>query len=302
MPEPAPAATTGPHVAGRDLALLVAMNVIWGLNLVASKIGVGEFPPVFFTALRFATVAAVLLPLLRLHRGEMKNLLAATLLAGPVSFALLFIGIAHVEDVSNVAIANQLGVPFSTLLSIWLLGERIHWRRTLGIILAFAGVVIISLDPRMFASRAGLLLVAASAFTGALGVIYIKQLRSVRPLELQAWISVAGAVVLLPLSLCSESGQWSAVRSATWHGWSALAYTAVMASLVAHSTWYYLIGRYPVTGLAPITLLTPLFGIIFGVTLLGDLLTPRMIVGGAITLVGVYIVVRRERRLVDIGT
>jgi O-acetylserine/cysteine efflux transporter len=75
-----------------------------------------------------------------------------------------------------------------------------------------------------------------------------------------------------------------------------------MASLVAHSTWYYLIGRYPVTGLAPITLLTPLFGIIFGVTLLGDLLTPRMIVGGAITLVGVYIVVRRERRLVDIGT
>jgi len=302
MPESAPAAATGPHVAGRDLALLVTMNVIWGLNLVASKIGVGEFPPIFFTALRFAMLAVVLLPLLRRHHGEMTTLLTAALLTGPATFALLFLGIARVEHVSNVAIASQLGVPFSTLLSVWLLGERIHWRRTLGIILAFAGVVVIGLDPRMFASRAGLLLVAASAFVGALGVVYIKKLRTVRPLQLQAWISVAGGLLLLPLSLSVESGQWAAVQSATWHGWGALAYTAVMASLIGHSTWYYLVGRYPVTGLAPITLLTPLFGIVFGVTLLGDQLTTRVIIGGSITLVGVYIVIRRERRLVDTGT
>jgi len=302
MRESATVDPTGPHVAGRDLAFLVGINVIWGLNLVASKIGVGEFPPILFTGLRFASLAVVLLPVLRMHRGEMRNLVVAALLTGPVSFALLFTGIAHVEDVANVAIASQLGVPFSTLLSVWLLGERIHWRRTLGIVLAFAGVAIISLDPRMFASREGLLLVAASAFVGALGVVYIKKLRSVRPLELQAWVSVAGGLVLLPLSLLFESGQWAALRGATWHGWSALAYTAVMASLIAHSTWYYLIGRYPVTGLAPITLLTPLFGIAFSVTLLGDLLTLRMILGGVITLVGVYIVVWRERRLVDVGT
>jgi O-acetylserine/cysteine efflux transporter len=75
-----------------------------------------------------------------------------------------------------------------------------------------------------------------------------------------------------------------------------------MASLIGHSTWYYLVARYPVTGLAPITLLTPLFGVVFGVTLLGDQLTTRVIIGGAITLVGVYIVIRRERRLVDTGT
>ena len=40
-------------IAGRHLALLVFMNLIWGLNLIASKIGVGQFPPIFFTALRF---------------------------------------------------------------------------------------------------------------------------------------------------------------------------------------------------------------------------------------------------------
>ena len=75
-----------------------------------------------------------------------------------------------------------------------------------------------------------------------------------------------------------------------------------MSSLIAHTTWYYLIGRYPVTGLAPITLLTPIFGVAFSVALLGDHLTSRMILGGAITLLGVFIVVRRERKIFDTGT
>jgi O-acetylserine/cysteine efflux transporter len=92
------------------------------------------------------------------------------------------------------------------------------------------------------------------------------------------------------------------VRLATWHGWGALFFTTVLSSLVAHTAWYYLVGRYPVTSLSPITLLSPLFGIFFGVTLLNDQLTPRMLLGGAVTLVGVFIVVMREKRLVDTGT
>jgi O-acetylserine/cysteine efflux transporter len=302
MSESAPASKAATEVAGRDLAILVFLNVIWGFNLVASKIGVHEFPPVFFTALRFAIVIAVVFRFLKRHPGEMTRLLWAAFLAGPIAFALLFIGIAHVENVANVAVASQLGVPFTTLLSVWLLGEQIHWRRKLGIFLAFAGVAIISFDPQVFNSLFGLLLVVASALVGALGVIMIKQLRDVRPLELQAWVSSAGVLVLLPLSLATESGQWEAIRHATWHGWAALAFTAVAASLVAHTTWYYLVGKYPVTGLSAVTLLTPIFGIAFCVAILGDVLTPKMIFGSVVTLLGVLIVLMRDRKLVDTGT
>ena len=56
------------------------------------------------------------------------------------------------------------------------------------------------------------------------------------------------------------------------------------------------------TSLSPITLLSPLFGVFFGVTLLDDHLTTRMLAGGAVTLIGVFIVVMREKRLVDTGT
>ena len=289
-------------IEGKHLAFLVVINLIWGLNLIASKIGVERFPPIFFTALRFFSIAVFLLPLLKLHRGQMRLLVAGTALIGPFAFAFLFVGLHKAEDASTVAIATQMGVPISTLLSVWLLGETIRWKRRLGIALAFGGIVIIGFDPRVIEYWEGLALVVISTFFASLGLIYVKQLRAIRPLELQVWTAVTGAPILLLTSLLLESGQLVAVRTADWMGWGALAFTVVMSSLVAHTGWYYLISRYPVTSLAPVTLLSPLFGILFGVTLLHDQLTPRMLIGGAITLIGVLIVVVREKKLVDTGT
>jgi O-acetylserine/cysteine efflux transporter len=302
MDAPRTAAPARTSIEGRDLAFLIGINVVWGLNLIAAKVGVGEFPPVLFTALRFVLLAVFLIPMLRMARGQMPALLAAAALTGPVTFAFLFIGIAKVDDASTVAIAGQLGVPFSTLLSVWLLGETIRWRRRLGIALAFGGVVIISFDPRVFTYWEGLCLVIVSSFVGSLGLIYIKRLQDVRPLQLQAWIAIVGGPVLLLISGIMEGDQWMKVADATWRGWTALLFTAVMSSLIAHTGWYYLVSRYPVTSLSPLTLLSPLFGIVFGITLLDDRLTPRMLLGGAVTLVGVFIVLRREKRLVDTGT
>lgn len=287
---------------GRHLLLLIGMNLIWGLNLIASKIGVAQIPPIFFTALRFGSLAVFLIPMLKMHRGQMTYLLAAAALTGPASFALLFTGVYLVKDASTVAVASQMGVPFSTLLSVWLLGETIRWRRTLGIALAFAGIVIISFEPKVFAYWEGLALVVVSCFISSLGVIFVKRLKNIRALELQAWIAIVGGPMLLLISLLVETGQWTAAQNADWHAWSALLFTTVMSSLIAHTGWYYLISRYPVTSLSPITLLSPLFGIFFGVTLLNDQLTPRMLLGGVVTLLGVFIVVIREKKIVDTGT
>ncbi len=82
----------------------------------------------------------------------------------------------------------------------------------------------------------------------------------------------------------------------------ALLFTSLINSLFAHTAMFYLIQRYPVTSVAPLTLLSPLFSILFGVTLLDDQLSPRMMLGGAITLVGILIVALRDQRMVDTGT
>jgi O-acetylserine/cysteine efflux transporter len=278
------------------------INVIWGFNIVTVKLSADRFPPVFLTFLRFLIVGLLVWPWLRIHRGEMRWLLTAAICSGGLQFALMYSGVALSENMSSVAIGGQLGVPFATLLSVMLLGERIHWRRWLGIAMAFAGVVLIGFSPEVFSSWTGLLLIVIAAFIGAVGLVAIKRVRDLEPLELQAWLAWGSVPLLLPLSLLLEDGQLASLATAGVTGWSALLYSAVMASLVAHTSYFALIRRYPVSSVAPVTVLTPLFSVFFAVLLLGDALDGRMLAGALLTLSGVTVILARERRGTAAGT
>ena len=97
--------------------------------------------------------------------------------------------------------------------------------------------------------------------------------------------------LLLLLSGVFEQGQWTRPAGGQLQGLgSAVLFTSLINSLLAHSAMFYLIQRYPVTSVAPLTLLSPVFSILFGVTLLDDQLSSRMLLGGAITLAGIFIV------------
>lgn len=291
------------QIAPRHLAALLGINLIWGYNFVVSKHAVEHFPPVFFTLLRFGLLALILFPFLRWHPGRMERLLVAAALSGGLQFALLFAGIHLSNGVASVAIATQLGVPFTTLMSILFLGETIRWRRWLGIVLAFSGVAVIGFQPGMLEHRAGLALVIASAFVSSMGLVAVKSLgTSLKPLELQAWFAWSSVPLLLFLTFWLENGQQEAVASAGLLEWGTLLYTVVLASLIAHTGFYTLVSRYPVTSISPITLLSPVFGVTFGVLLLGEPVTARLLVGGALTFTGVFIIAMREKKLVDTGS
>lgn len=281
---------------------LVLINAVWGFNIVAVKLSADRFPPIFLSFLRFLIVGLLVWPWLRLRRGEMRWLLTAATCSGGLQFALMYSGVALSGSMSSVAIASQLGVPFATLLSVFLLGERIHWRRWLGIATAFAGVVVLGFSPEVFVSRPGLILVVSAAFIGAVGLVAIKRVRELEPLELQAWLAWGSLPLLLPLSLALEHGQLASLGSAGLTGWSALLYSAVFASLFAHTAYFALIRRYPVSSVAPVTVLSPLMSVMFSVLLLGDVLDTRMILGGLLALSGVTVIVTRERRAAPAST
>jgi O-acetylserine/cysteine efflux transporter len=284
------------------LAQLVLINAVWGFNIVAVKASAERFPPVFLSFLRFLIVGLAVWPWLRIRRGEMRLLLTAATCSGGLQFALMYTGVALSGNMSSVAIAGQLGVPFATLLSVYLLGEHIHWRRWLGIALSFAGVVVLGLSPEVFAYWPGFALIVASGFVSAVGLIAIKRMRELEPLELQAWLAWGSVPLLLPLSLVLEERQVASLGLAGLTGWGALLYSALLASLVAHTGYFALIRRYPVTRVAPVTVLSPVLAVAFSVLLLGDELDARMIVGGLLTLGGVTVIVTRERKAAPAAT
>jgi len=277
------------------LAFVVLINFIWGLNIIAAKHGLGQFPPMLFTAMRFGLLALVLLPFLRWVPGQMGTILLVSQTMGSLHFAAIFAGLARSEDVTAVAVATQLNVPFATMLSVLLLGELVGWRRWSGIALAFSGVALVSFDPVVLDYLDGLGLVSLGAFFGAVGVIGMKRLRGVGSFQMLAWISLLSSPVLLGLSLAMEHGQWAALAQADRSGWLALGYTSLVASLVGHGGMYYLLQRYEVSLVTPFTLLATVFAMALGVLLLDNRLTGHMVLGAALTLSGVLIIAVRGR-------
>ncbi len=284
------------HAMSREhTAFMILINLIWGFALVAGKVSLEHFPPLLFAALRFGLVIVVLFPFLRILKGRMWEVVGIALCAGPLGFGLFFLGLSE-ADASVVAIVTQLGVPIVAVMSVLFLKEEIHWRRWLGISLAFAGVMVMSFDPSVFSFLTGILLVTASAFVMSIGMILQRQIRVVGVFELQAWIAIIAAPFLLGASFAFESGQWEVMQSASLLAWSGVFYVAFASSLVAHAGLYYLLQRYEVSQTAPLTLLAPIFTVFFGVTLLDDTLTTRMVVGGIVSLIGVLIVNVRQAR------
>jgi O-acetylserine/cysteine efflux transporter len=284
-------------------AFMVLINLIWGFALVAGKVSLEHFPPFLFAGLRFGLVILVLFPFLRIVKGSMRDIVIIALCAGPLGFGFFFLGLAMAEA-SVVAIVTQLGVPISAVLSVIFLKEEIHWRRWLGIGLAFLGVMIMSFDPAVFNFVTGIIFICISAFIGSVGTIFQRQIKNVGVFELQAWVAVIAAPLLLGASFALEADHLAVVESASLMAWAGIFYVAFASSLVGHAGIYYLLQRYEVSQTAPLTLLAPLFTVFFGVTMLGDTITTRMIIGGLVSLIGVLIVnirqARKEKPFVDV--
>jgi O-acetylserine/cysteine efflux transporter len=264
------------------------------MNFVMAKLGLMEFSPVLFSAIRFAMIAVVLAPFLKWAHGQMRVVLIIALTAGAFHFALMFTGIS-LTDASVAAVVTQLNVPFATFLSIVVLGEVVGWQRWLGLALAFGGVTFISFDPQVFSYIVGVLFVAAGAFSMAIAMIFMRRIENVGAMQMQAWLAAISAPILIIMSLVMESGQIETIASAPLWAWGTIVYSVVAASIFGHAGMYYLIQRYEVSLVGPMTLLAPVLGIVFSVSLLGEGLTFRIVAGAVVTLAGVAIVAARQR-------
>jgi len=278
------------------LLLMVVINLAWGLNFIAAKYAIDEMPPLFATGLRFVLVFVLLLPFLKIVKGKMKHLISAALIIGALHFSILYYAISVADNISSVAIVTLTNVPFATLLAVIFLGERIGIFSIAGLVLAFAGVMILGFDPGALEHMEDLLLVMLAAFIYAVGAIMLRRLAGVHVLNLQCWIGLLGMISVLSLSYFVENGQLAAIEAASWRAKGSVIFSAVASSIIGHGGIYYLLKRYPVTTIAPLTLMSQVFAVIASVILLGEILTLKMWIGGLLTFIGVGVIVFRKRR------
>lgn len=276
---------------------------IWGLHFVVMKFTIVEMgvPPLFYAALRISCLALILLPFLKWHAGQMKAVLIGGLGFGALNYAFMFPAM-QLTTASAAAVTIELYMPFSILLSVLILGERIGWWRSLGAGLAFLGVVLIGLGTPSEAAGQGFALgiglMACGAMAEAVGAISVKSVKSISPVQLLAWFGVVGSVILWPLSWVLEDNQMSAFAPDTRVNFGlALIYSVLLVSLVAHGSYYWLLQRLPIHTVAPSGLMTTVIGVAAGVLILKETPTPILLLGALITLSGIATILYRNWRL-----
>ena len=279
-----------------ELIVLFTVCLIWAFHFIVIKLTVSAVPPLFYAAVRMGLLAVIFIPFLRIYEGRMLRILCAGVCMGGLNYAFMFIGIQHTSP-STAAIAVELRIPFAAVLSVIFLGEKVGWRRSTGIALAFSGVCLIALKPGEGGVGFGIALLAIGALFDAAGAVLVKSLTGVPILRLQAWVALIGAIVSWLATFTLETNQWSAAQEAGALFYGAVLYSAFLSSLVAASGYYWLLQRHDVSKIAPGVMMTPVMGVAFGVWLTGDQLTFLMVVGSFITLIGVFVVMSRSARM-----
>jgi len=282
------------------ISMMLALTALWGFQQVAIKLTAPDVSLVMQAALRTALAAALLVAWARwrgialLSRdGTLAAGLAAGLLFG-LEFVLIYAGLGHTAA-SRMTVFIYLAPVLTALGLHWLVpGERLARAQWLGVGVAFAGIAL-AFGEAFAAARSSLLgdffgLVAAVLWAATTVLIRATSLsRATAAKTLFYQLAVAAPLLLAASLLMGEKG----VVALTPLALASLAYQGVIVAFASYLAWFWLLTRYLAARLSVFSFMTPLFGVLAGVAVLGEPLTPSFV--GAALLVGAGIVLVNRR-------
>jgi O-acetylserine/cysteine efflux transporter len=280
-----------------EILAILAVVVIWGVNNAAAKLATETMPPLLVGALRFAIAAACLIPFVRPPFPNWKSLAIIVVLGGPIHYGLIYLGFWLAHDVSPVSVAAQLWVPLTTLFAFVLLGERLSKFALIGMGIAFLGVAWMTLDPHAVADWKAILVIIAGSAAWAMTTVIARRTTSIPPLKMQGMLALVALPTLAFGSAMFERGQWQAVQQADALIWTCVVWAGLVSSVFATTLVFWLVQKREAGRVTPYLLATPVVSILIGWRFMGDVLTPQILTGAALTMGGVAIVALAERGL-----
>jgi drug/metabolite transporter (DMT)-like permease len=276
---------------------MVLLCLIWGVGHVAAKV-TGEGISMVFQAGARSLVAAVLLfawvqfksiPLWERDRTLWPGIFAGLLFAA--EFVFIFAGLAFTDAARMVVFVYFAPCVTAFGLHFLIPQERLNVRQWAGVFVAFAGIVVAFGDG--FASGRGTLL---GDFFGVMGAVLWASttllIRASRLSEISAdktlfyQLVVSAPVLFVAAWLLGEPG----VTKLTPLVIGTFAYQCIVVTFASYLTWFWLLRHYLASRLSVFSFLTPIFGVIAGVTLLGEPLTLSFAAAAVLVGIGIYLV------------
>jgi len=289
------------HLDLRALAIMLTLCMLWGFQQVAIKAVAPSAPPVMQLAIRFGCAAAFF-GIWVLAREGIGGFVDGTLPSGLLlgltfSMEFVFAGEALVHTSAAHTVVFLYTAPLFTALGLqYLPDERLSAAQWLGIAMAFAGVAVAFLASTgrtgsgrsAAAAITGDLLALAAGASWGLSTVVLRRGRVGNAATAKTVFYQVSFAALLLFAFAALTGQWS-VR------WTpvtiaSVAFQTVFIAIASYLVWFWLLRHYLNSRLMLLSLLTPLFGVAFGVALLGDALELRFAIGTFLVLGGVLIV------------
>lgn len=288
----------------RHAALAVFVALIWGFNFIVIKFGLDAFPPLLFSALRFASAAVPAVFLVSRRQIPWKLIALVGLVLGVAKYSLMYLGIKAGMPAGLSSLVIQAQVPFTILLTALLLGDKPSRVQRLGIGVAIGGIALVAWGRAGGGNLMGLLLVVGGAAAWSFANVIIKKSGGADPFRLMVWMSLVPPLPLLVLSFLTESPKLEMVTQMGWSGLGAVIYTGLIATVIAFGIWGRLLHAYSASLVTPFALLVPVFGIAFSSLILGEPLTMLNLSAAAVILLGLATAVlgpRLEAQLAQRG-
>jgi drug/metabolite transporter (DMT)-like permease len=290
-----PRSTIDPAAA----TLIVLLCLLWALNQVGVKIANNGIQPVLQAGIRSFLGAILVFGWCRI-RGVPLFERDGTLLAGigvgllfGLEFVMLYVGVDY-TSVSR-AVVFIYTAPFVVAIGAHFLiaGERLTVARTAGLIAAFIGVIVAFSDKLSLPSPTALIgdaLCLAAGISWGATIVMIKRSRL-------AWASPEKVLfyqlaVSAPPMLLAAPLFGPLIRDFTSFTAGAIAFQVIVVVVASYLAWFWLLRHYPASRLSAFTFLTPVFGVILGGWLLGEPLSPNLIVALVLVAAGITLVNR----------
>lgn len=274
----------------RDLLDLLLLAAVWGGSFLFMRIAVPEFGPGPLMELRVGLAALTLLPLAAL-RGKLPLIAQrwkAILVVGALNSAIPFLLYAYAAQslgAGFMSVANAVTPVWGAVIGWLWLKDRLAWSRAFGLAVAVLGIVVLVWDKLNFGAGgdgpAVLAAVSAPLFYGIAANWTKRFLSDVDALSSATGSMIGASLILAPLAIAT----WPAAP-VSWQAWSATVALAILCTGFAYIMFFRLIASVGPTGAVSVTFLVPVFGVLWGVWFLDEMLTARILIGAAIILIG----------------
>ncbi|OZI41818.1 DMT family transporter [Bordetella genomosp. 4] len=274
----------------RDLLDLLLLAAVWGGSFLFMRLAVPEFGPGPLMELRVGLAALTLLPLAAL-RGKLPLIAQrwkAILVVGALNSAIPFLLYAYAAQslgAGFMSVANAVTPVWGAVIGWLWLKDRLAWSRAFGLAVAVLGIVVLVWDKLNFGAGgdgpAVLAAVSAPLFYGIAANWTKRFLSDVDALSSATGSMIGASLILAPLAIAT----WPAAP-VSWQAWSATVALAILCTGFAYIMFFRLIASVGPTGAVSVTFLVPVFGVLWGVWFLDEMLTPRILIGAAIILIG----------------